>query len=69
MASPRTLGALTPAFALTRWRRRRVDKGDLQEVRRELGVGADNPDQHLVIFRATAIGFKSPYQCQGVFKA
>jgi hypothetical protein len=32
-------------------------------------VGSNDPDQHLVIFSATAIGFKPPYQPQGLFRA
>jgi len=41
----------------------------VQEVRREFGVGLNDPDQHLAIFGATTIGFESPYQGQGVFSA
>jgi hypothetical protein len=69
MAPPSTLGALRQAFALACWHRWPVDRGALQEIRRELGVGLNDPDQHLAIFGATTLGFKSPYQGQGLFRA
>jgi hypothetical protein len=31
-------------------------------------VGSDDPDQHLVVLRATAVGFKALEQRQGFFK-
>jgi hypothetical protein len=68
-APPNALGTLTRAFALAHQRRGLVDRGGLQEVRRELGVGLNDPNQHLAIFGATTIGFKSPYQGQGLFRA
>lgn len=67
VASP--LGALTLAFALARWRRRQGGRGRVQEVRRQLGVGSNDPDQHLVILGATAIRFKPSHERQGVFGA
>jgi hypothetical protein len=68
-APPRALGTLTRAFDLARQRRRLVGRGGLQAVHRELGVGLNDPDQHLAIFGRQAIGFKSPYQGQGLFRA
>jgi hypothetical protein len=68
-ATPSALGALLLAFCLTRWRRRLDHRGCCQKVRRQLHVGANGPEQHLVIFGATASGFKPPYECQGVFGA
>jgi len=68
-APPNALGALTRAFGLARRRRPLVDRRSEQEVRRELGVGLNDPDQHLAIFGATTLGFKAPYQGQGRFRA
>src|SRR5205807_426434 len=62
MAAASAFGALTLAFCLAPWRRRLDDRGGCQEVRRQLGVGSHNPDQHLVILGATAIAFKPPYE-------
>jgi hypothetical protein len=67
--APRALSARALAFARAPWRRRRLARGDLQEVRRELGVGADHPDQPRAIFGATTLGVKSPQQGRGVFEA
>lgn len=66
---PRVFGALSRAFCLTLWRRRLDHRGRSQQVRRQLHVGAHGPHQHLVIFDATAIGFKPADQHQGVFGA
>jgi hypothetical protein len=33
-----------------------------------LAVGAPDPDQHLLILGATAIGFQAPPQRQGLFR-
>ena len=41
----------------------------MPDVRRYLGMGSYHRDQHLIIFGATAIGFKPPDECQGVFGA
>ena len=69
-ATPRTLGTpLLLAFCLTPWRRRLDLRGCCQNVCRQLHVGANGPDQHLIIFGATAIGFKPPKKRQGVFEA
>ena len=67
--APRALSALALAFARAPWRRRLLARGGRQEVRRKCGVGADHPDQHLAIFGATTLGFKSPQQGRGVFEA
>ena len=66
---PRVFGALSLAFCLTPWRRRLDHRGRCQQVCRQLHVGAHGPHQHLVIFDATAIGFKPSDQRQGVFGA
>jgi hypothetical protein len=68
-APPSAFGALSVAFCLTRWQRRLDQRGCCQQVRRQLHVGANGPDQHLIIFGATAIGFEPPDERRGVFGA
>jgi len=66
MAAASALGALTLALRLARWQRRLDDRGGFQDVRRQLDVGSNKPDQHLVILGATASACKPPYERQGV---
>jgi hypothetical protein len=68
-ATPSALGALALAFCLMPWRRRLDHRGCCQKVRRQLHVGANGPDQHLVIFGATVLGCEPPDERQGVFGA
>ena len=69
LAPPRALGALALAFCLMRCQRQLDLRRCCQKVRRQLHVGTNGPDQHLVIFGATAIGFEPPNERQGVFGA
>src|SRR5687767_10909023 len=68
-APPSALGAPSLAFARGRWPRGLGARGRFHEVRRQLGVGLNDPDQYLVILGTAALGFKPPPQRQGVFGA
>ena len=37
-------------------------------IGRQHGVGPHDPDQHLIVLRATGIGFQPPHQRQGLFR-
>lgn len=68
MAAASAFGTLSLTPSLRRGRRRLDDRGGFREVRRQLHMGSNDPHQHLVILGATAIGFKPPYQRQGLFR-
>jgi hypothetical protein len=66
---PSALGSLSPPLGLGHGQRRLLGSLPFQNIGRQLDVSLNDPHQHFVIFRATAIRFKSLPQRQGFFRA
>ena len=68
-AAPSPLGALTLARRPARGGRPCQGRGRFQPIiGRQRGVSPHDPDQRLIVLRATGIGFKPSHQCQGLFR-
>lgn len=61
-------GALTLAGRPTRGSRPFKGWGRFPPIGRQRGVGSYDPDQRLIVPRATGIGFKPLHQRQGLFR-
>ena len=67
-AATSPLGALTLAGRPACGCRPFKGRGRFQPISRQRGVGPHDPDQRLIVLRATGIGFKPPHQRQGLFR-